>query len=107
MKKFNLNQFTRGWIVGDFEPSIIKSKDFEFMVGYYKKGDTSSRHVHKIANEITVIIHGEFRMNSEILKSGDIVHLSPGDETDFECILDGAIAVVKTPSVMGDKYLIN
>lgn len=107
MKKYNLNQFTRGWVVGDFEPNIIRSKDFEVMVRYYKKGDVESKHMHKIADEITIIVSGEFKMNGEILKAGDIIHLSPGDETDFECLSDGANTVIKTPSVMGDKYLIN
>jgi quercetin dioxygenase-like cupin family protein len=107
MKKYKLDQFTRGWVVGDFEPNIIRSKDFEVMVQYYKKGDVESRHVHKIADEITIIVSGEFKMNGEILKAGDIVHLLPGDATDFECLLDGATTVIKTPSVIGDKFIIN
>jgi quercetin dioxygenase-like cupin family protein len=107
MKKYRLENFTRGWVVGDFEKSIFQTKDFEFMVRYYKKGDKEQKHVHKIADEVTVIITGRYKMNGEILEAGDVVHLSPGDPTDFECLEDGANAVIKRPSVMGDKYLID
>lgn len=107
MKKYNLNQFTRGWVVGDFEPSIIRTKDFEFMVRSYNSGETESEHIHKIADEITVIVNGTFIMNGEVLTSGDIIHLSPGDPTDFKCLDSGSTAVIKTPSVMGDKFIIN
>lgn len=106
MKKYRLENFTRGWVVGDFEPNIIRSKDFEVMVRYYKKGDKEARHVHKIADEITIIVSGRFLMNGEEVVAGDIVHLFPGDPTDFECLEDGANTVIKMPSVMGDKYLV-
>lgn len=105
MKKYQLENFTRGWIVGNFDPSIIKTGDFEFMVRNYKMGDTEKKHTHKVAAEITVIVSGEFKMNGEVFRGGDIIHLSPGDATDFECLKDGASAVVKIPSVVGDKYL--
>ena len=106
MKKYNLDKFVRGWIVGDFEPSIFRTKDFEFMVRYYKKGDSEEEHVHKIADEITVVVSGRFRMSGEILSKGDIIHLEPGDSVEFECLEDGATAVVKRPSVIGDKYIV-
>jgi quercetin dioxygenase-like cupin family protein len=107
MKKYKLENFTRGWVVGDFEPNIIRTKDFEVMVRYYKKGDKEAKHVHKLADEITIIVSGKFLMNGELLEAGDIIHLSPNDPTDFECLEDGSNTVIKTPSVMGDKYLIN
>ncbi len=106
MKKYNLNQFTRGWIIGDFTPSIIRTKDFEFMVRHYKKGEKEKKHVHNKADEITVIVDGTFLMNNEKLTDGDIIHLSPGEPTDFECLEDGTTAVIKTPSVIGDKYVL-
>ncbi len=106
MNKYNLDQFTRGWLVGDFQPSIINTKDFEFMVRFYKKGESEQKHVHKIAHEITVIVDGTFLMNNIKYTKGDIIHLLPGDATDFNCLEDGATAVIKTPSVMGDKYIL-
>lgn len=106
MKKYHLDQFTRGWMVGHFQPSIIESKEAEFMVRYYKKGDREPKHMHKEAHEITVVISGAFKMNTVLLGPGDIVHLIPGIAADFECLEDGANAVFKTPSVIGDKHLV-
>lgn len=39
MKKYKINDFKKGWVIGNFEPSIFKSIDFEFGVKFYKKGD--------------------------------------------------------------------
>ena len=105
MQKFKLKDFTRGWIVGDFEPNIIRTKNFEFMVRQYNSGEVEPKHTHKIADEITVIISGIFTMNEEKLTLGDIIHLSPGDSVDFKCIESGTTAVVKTPSIIGDKFI--
>lgn len=106
MKKYNLDLFTRGWIVGDFEPNILKTKDFEFMVRHYKSGESEAKHEHRIADEITVIVSGTFFMNGEKLSTGDIMHIPPGTSADFECLEDGATAVIKTPSIKGDKYIV-
>lgn len=107
MKIFKLEDFVRGWVVGDFEPSIIKTKDFEFAVQYFKAGQIDSKHIHKLASEITVIVFGEFSLNGQKLVKGDVVKIEPGDSSEFSCLTDGATAVVKTPSVKGDKYLVN
>jgi quercetin dioxygenase-like cupin family protein len=106
MHKHKLESFTRGWIVGDFEPSIIKTKDFEFMVRNYEAGESELRHTHKQADEITIVVFGRFIMNDQELLAGDIVHILPGEDTDFQCLEPGATAVVKTPSIIGDKYLV-
>jgi len=106
MKKYRLDSFTKGWFIGDFEPNIFRTKDFEVMVRYYATGDKEAKHVHKVADEITVIVSGKFKMNGEIFGPGDICHLSPGEPADFECLESGANMVIKMPSVMGDKYLV-
>ena len=54
----------------------------------------------------TVIINGKALMNGKILTGGDVLHLEPGDSSDFECLEDCDIAVVKSPSIIGDKYLV-
>ena len=107
MKKYNLINFKKGWIVGDFEPNILKTKDFEFGVKSYKSGDIDQTHLHKISEEITVVVNGIFDMNGEKLFSGDVVLIERNEIVTFSCIEDGNIAVIKTPSVAGDKFIIN
>ncbi len=107
LEKQRLENFTRGWIVGDFDPAILKSKDFEVMVRFYKKGEVDPGHLHKVADEITVVVSGKHMMNGEIIEPGDIIHFTPGTVMEyFECLEDGALVAIKRPSVKGDKYLL-
>ena len=36
MDTFKLEDFTKGWLVGDFEPSLIRSKDIEVAVRFIR-----------------------------------------------------------------------
>ena len=40
----NITQFIKGWVIGDFEPNVLRTKDFEFGVKYSKAGDTEKAH---------------------------------------------------------------
>ena len=105
MKVHRLKDMIRGWFVGDFEPSIFKTKDVEVGLKEYKKGDYEEKHHHKIATEITVIANGKAKMNDILYAKGDIIVIYPGEATDFEALEDTISIVVKLPSVKGDKYL--
>ena len=106
MKVYKLKNFTRGWLAGDFEPSILRTKKFEVAVMSYKKGRHDPAHKHLRAEEITVIVSGKYKMNDKILKPGDIVKLRRGEAAEFNCLNTGQIVVIKAPSVIGDKCLI-
>jgi quercetin dioxygenase-like cupin family protein len=95
----------KGWFVGNFEPSLIKTKEVEIAVKNYKKGDYEPRHFHKLATEITVINQGKVRMNGQIYVSGEIIVIEPYDITDFEALEDTSTTVVKYPGAENDKYL--
>jgi len=105
MKKFNIKDFFKGWFIGDFEPTLFQTKDFEVAVKYYQKGDGESGHYHKIATEYTMIVTGSVRMSGEIYNAGDIIEIKPGEITDFEALEESSTVVVKIPCVKGDKYL--
>ena len=106
MKQYNLKNFIRGWGVGDFELSIIRTKDFEFYVKHFKKGDHEPLHVHKVTEEVNVIVYGVFKLEGHLLKKYDILLVEKGEASECECLEDGAIAGVKIPSVIGDKYIV-
>lgn len=106
MKEYKLQDMTKGWFVGNFEPSIIKTNDVEVAVKNYNKGDYESSHFHKIATEITVIVSGKVRMNGKIYQAGDIIVMEPNHATDFESLEDNTVnVVVKLPGANNDKYL--
>lgn len=102
----NINEFTKGWIVGDFYPSIINTKEIEVGLKKYKKGDKEEKHCHKLVTEYTIIINGKVRMKDKIFKSDDIVIIEPNIANEFECIEDAVLLVIKTPSIPSDKYII-
>jgi quercetin dioxygenase-like cupin family protein len=102
----NINNFTKGWLVGDFEPALIKNKDIEIGIKFYKKGDIESNHYHKIATEYTVVISGVVKMMDRIFQQGEIIIVNPNVCNQFECIDDASVVVFKTPSVAGDKYIV-
>lgn len=107
MKTAKLEDMIKGWFVGNFEPSLLKTNDVEVAVKEYKKGDYEERHYHKIATEITVIVSGRIRMNGIEYSKGDIIVIAPGESTDFEALEDSVNTVVKFPGANNDKYLLD
>lgn len=107
MKKNNLKNVVKGWFIGNFEPSLLKTNDCEVAVKEYKKGDKEGKHYHKVATEYTVIINGRVKMNGIEYGEGDIIVMEPNEATDFECLEDGTKnVVVKIPGATNDKYLV-
>ena len=105
MKRTKLSDMVGGWFIGDFEPSLLKSKDFEVAVKNYKKGDYEESHHHKISTEYTVILNGNVKMNNIEQGPGSILTIHPMESTDFLALTDVTTVVVKVPSSKNDKYL--
>ncbi len=106
MKTAKLEDMVKGWFVGNFEPTLLKTNDVEVAVKSYKKGDYEEKHYHKIATEITVVTAGRVKMNGIEYNKGDIIVIEPMESTDFECLEDGTTnVVVKYPGANNDKYV--
>lgn len=95
---------TRGWFIGNFEPSIYKTEKFE--VGYltHKKGEVWKAHYHAICTEFNFLIRGKMIIQGKELNSGDLFIFEPGDVADPVFLEDCELIVVKTPSIPNDKY---
>lgn len=104
MKKYKFSDMKGGWFVGDFLPAAFSTKDCEVSCKVYKAGDYESRHMHKVATEITLIAKGKVQMNGNDYSEGDIIVMEPGEATDFLAVTEAMNLVVKVPSVKGDKY---
>src|SRR5215470_882237 len=105
MKHARLEDMVKGWFVGDFDPSVSRSKDVEVGVKHYRAGDHEEEHHHRVAVEITLIVSGRVEMMGRTWEPGDIVVVEPGEATSFTALTDATNVVVKLPSVLGDKYL--
>lgn len=97
---------TRGWLIGDFEPSVLKTKEFEVGILSHKKGEVWPEHFHKIATEYNVLISGKMSLNDVILEQGDIFIIDPCENARPVFYEDCKVLCIKTPSLIGDKYTI-
>ena len=104
MELFHLNDMIKGWFIGDFEHTLLKTQDFEIALKRYKKGDYESAHFHKLAEEFTIIVSGEVLMNNVKYSENDIIKIHKNETTDFKAITDVITVVVKVPSSKNDKY---
>jgi hypothetical protein len=99
-----LENFTKGWFVGDFQPSIFQSSEVEIGVKMYEAGEEENSHHHKVATELTCVVQGTIQMNDEIFSEGDIVEVLPHEVIKFKSITRSITVVVKSPSIKNDKY---
>jgi quercetin dioxygenase-like cupin family protein len=106
MKSYKIAEFIKGWLVGNFNPSVIQTSDFEVAVKNYKSGDYEAPHYHKETTEITIICNGKVIMGGKEYENGDIILMEPGDVSEFFAITDTITTVIKTPSIPDDKYFI-
>lgn len=105
MNNYKLNNFTKWWFIGNFEPSLFKTDLFEIAIKDYKKWELETSHHHKIATEYTIFNSGKFKMKNNYYQAGDIVEILPWESTDFECLEDWNTTVIKIPCVKWDKYI--
>ena len=106
MKKFRFEDMKRGWFIGDFEPSAVKTKNFEVGVGHHKKGEIWDKHYHKLAIEITLILEGKVQMNDEIFVAGDIFVIDKNEVVSPIFLEETKHVVVKTIPDKNDKYIV-
>lgn len=110
MKIFDINKMFKGWFVGDFDPAVVKTKEFELAHHFHEKGyvDKDGPHYHKVATEINYIIKGKVIVNDDhCLSSGDIFVYEPYDVSNVKFLEDTDLMVAKIPSVKNDKYLVS
>jgi quercetin dioxygenase-like cupin family protein len=104
MIKKNIKEFWRGWFIGNFEPSVFKTEQFEVGLLTHKKGEVWPAHYHKIGTEFNVLISGHMTIADTEIYPGDVFYFNPGDVADPTFHEDCQVLCVKTPSIPGDKY---
>ena len=104
MKVIPLSDFTGGWYIGNFDPSLLKTYAFEASVKVHKKGENWPVHYHKIATEYNVIIAGRMTIQNRELNAGDIFIIEPFEVADPIFHEDTIISCIKVPGAKQDKY---
>jgi quercetin dioxygenase-like cupin family protein len=106
MKINRIEDMIGGWFVGNFEPTAYQTPNFEVGYKFHTKGEVWDNHYHKVATEINYLVRGEMIISGTHLKEGDIFTIYPEEVSIPEFLTDCEVIVVKTPSVKGDKYII-
>ena len=104
LQRYKLDAFTKGWFVGNFNPTLLATDAAEVAVKHYRAGESEGAHYHKVATELTLVVSGRVRMSGEEFGPGEIIKIEPGQATDFVPLTDATTVVVKVPCVSGDKY---
>ena len=105
MQTFNVAEFFKGWIVGDFSPSLYVNPYVEVGIKFFKAGETEASHKQLVATEITIVIDGTIRLGSSIFERGDIISIPPKEIADFESLTDSSLVCIKFPSIPNDKVI--
>jgi len=106
MEIHRIENMKGGWFVGDFEPSAFKTDLFEVCYKFHEKGERWDTHYHKIGTEINYLVKGKMVIQDKKLNEGDIFILKPYEIANPEFLEDCTVLIIKTPSVVGDKYII-
>jgi len=100
----NLKDFKNGWVIGDFLPSLVQTKDVEAAVFYLQNGTQGDGHYHKISTEYNIIIKGSAEKDGKKLECGDIFTYLPYEKSYVRYTEDSILLVVKVPSSKNDKF---
>ena len=102
-----MSEMKDGWFVGDFIPSAYKTSYFEVCYKKHKKNEKWDTHYHKKSIEINYLISGEMIINETKLTAGDIFLIEPYFISTPTFLEDCTLIIIKTPSIIGDKFVIN
>lgn len=105
MRFDRLENFWKGWVIGNFEPSILKTDQFEVAVLHHHAGQCIPVHYQKIATEYNIMISGKMIVNDVAVTAGDVFVYEPMEITRVIVIQDTVVVCVKTPSIPEDKVL--
>lgn len=106
MEVFKIDDMQGGWYVGNFSPSAFTASDFEVCYKKHAQGEVWPKHYHKEADEINFLRSGKMIIQGTELVAGDIFILRRGEIADPVFIEDCEVFIVKTPSVPGDKFIV-
>jgi quercetin dioxygenase-like cupin family protein len=102
----NIKNYSNGWFIGNFEPSLLKTVAFEVAHHFYAKGFKGIPHTHRIALEYNYIVSGSLIASEKTLGTGDIFVYEPNDVSDVVFLEDTNLIIIKTPSIPNDKEII-
>ena len=106
MRRYRLEEMKRGWFMGDFDPSILRTDLFEVGYKHHHAGEGWPAHFQRIAVEYNVLIQGRMAIGEDTFNDGDIFVIPPGEVVKPIFLSDCELIVVKVPSLPEDKVVV-
>jgi len=106
MKVYKIEDMKDGWFAGDFNPTAYQTKDFEACFKKHSKGEKWASHYHREADEINFLRKGKMIIQGKELNSGDVFVIKKFEIADPVFLEDCEVFIIKTPSVPGDKFIV-
>ena len=109
----HIDNFTNGWFIGDFEPSLFKNPFFEVAHQHHPKGKIGDEHFHKLTTEVTYIVKGSMVIKDkqsgkdQTLSTGHMFTFFPNEISDVVFLEDSDLIVIRWPSIPSDKYMVD
>lgn len=104
MNLFNINDFTKGWFVGDFIPAVFRSEEIEIAHHFHKKGYVSEPHYHTESQELNYVVTGKVYASGYVIEEGMGWVYEAYENSDVIFLEDTNLIVVRCPSI-NDKVL--
>ncbi len=105
MRVEKLESFVGGWFIGDFQPALVRTHEFEVCVKRFRAGESEPIHYQREAWEATAIIEGTCLIGDLELSAGEVVLIQPFEAAGFFAVTDCTLVAVKAPSKPDDKVL--
>lgn len=106
MRIYDFKKMIGGWFIGNFNPTVYKTKKFEVSYKIHKKKEKWDYHFHKKATEINLVIKGKMKIRGKTILKNQIFVLKPKEIANPIFYQDTHIICVKVPSIKNDKYKI-
>lgn len=100
----NIKDYKAGWMMGNFNPSVLRTPYFELGHHTYPAAFKGDNHRHDMSTEYNYIVRGKADVNGKILSRGDMFIFTPGEYCGSVVYLEETdLIIVKSPSAPDDK----
>ncbi len=94
----NIKDYLDGWLIGDFTPCLINSKDVEVGLRSFFPYEYEGFYKREKTKEFIIIINGEVLIDDIVYSKGDIVEIDPGVVYDIMPISKVDALIIKDRS---------
>ena len=98
-----LSDYWRGWVIGDFSPSILKTDLFEVGILKHQRNEDWPAHYHAEATEYNILVEGSMMIQEKIITAGTVFVLEKKEIANPIFLEDCTVVCIKVPSRPSDK----